>query len=61
MDETVYCHHRTEDAAEWHANMLRAEGFTAKVEPDDIRRLVTAHRHTDDGDDAYTIERVEAF
>jgi hypothetical protein len=61
MEQTVLCHHRSEEAAEAHAHMLTREGFTATVEPDDDRWLVSAHRHTDDGDDAYTVERVEAF
>ena len=61
MDETVYCHHRTEDDAETHAQKLRAEGFTTRVEPDEERWLVTAHRYTDDVDDAYSVQRVEAF
>ena len=61
MKETVYCHHRTKDDAETHAQMLRSEGFSARVEPVEERWLVTAHRRTDDGDDAYTIQRVEAF
>ena len=61
MEQTVLCHHRSDEAAEAHAEMLRGEGFTATVEPGDDRWLVSAHRHTGDGDDVYTIERVEAF
>jgi hypothetical protein len=61
MEQNVLCHHGREEAAEAHAEMLRGEGFAAIVEPHHDRWLVSAHRHTGDGDDAYTIERVEAF
>jgi len=60
MDQTIYCHHPTEEAAETHAGWLTQEGFEVKVEPDGERWLVTAHR--DDGaDDAYTVERLETY
>jgi len=60
VDETIHCHHLTQNAAETHLRALRREGFEAKVTRDGDRWLVTAHR--DDGeDDGYTVSRLEAF
>ena len=60
VERTVYVRHLTIEAAEKDAHRLRRGGFEADVKADGDRWLVRAHR--DDGlDDAYTIERIEAF
>jgi hypothetical protein len=60
VDETVYVRHFTKEAAEEDVVRRRAEGFEASFRPDGDRWLVTAHR--DDGmDDAFSIQRIEAF
>jgi hypothetical protein len=60
VEETIYCHHLTNDAAETHARIFLKHGFEAKIEPDGNRWLVTAHRD-DNEDDSYTVSRLEAF